>query len=51
MVEGKIQEPLEDEVCAQVVQEVKESGTFNASKDTEIILSIGIATPDTVPAE
>jgi flagellar biosynthesis/type III secretory pathway M-ring protein FliF/YscJ len=50
-VEGKIQEPSADEVCAQVIQEVKESGTFNASEDAVIILDIELIPADTVPVE
>ena len=51
MIETKVQEPSPEEVCTQVIQEVEETGTFSASKDAEIILSVELIPTDTVPTE
>ena len=50
-IETKIQEPSADEICTQVIQEVKESGTFSASENAEIVLDIELISKDTVPVE
>lgn len=50
-IDTKIQEPSPDEICTQVIQEVKETGTFNASENAEIILDIELIPADIVPTE
>ena len=51
VIETKIQEPSPDEVCTQVIQEVEETGTFSASENAGIILSVELIPTDTVPTE
>jgi len=50
-IETKIQEPSADEICTQVIQEVKESGTFSASENAEIVLDIELIPKDIIPKE
>lgn len=50
-IETKVQEPSPDEICTQVIQEVEEKGTFRASEDAEILLSIELIPTDTIPSE
>jgi hypothetical protein len=39
-IEAFIQEPSEDEMCAQVIQEVNDGGEFQAEEDAEVIFSV-----------
>jgi hypothetical protein len=45
-----VMEPSPDEMCAQVIQEVYEEGTFQASEEAEIIHGIELVAP-TFPRE
>ena len=50
-IETKIQEPSADEICTQVIQEVKRTGTFNASENAQILLDIELIPADITPEE
>jgi len=50
-IDTKVQEPSPEEICAQVIQEVEETGTFSASENAEIILDIELIPSDIIPKE